>query len=83
MLLPMFVMETIQAKVGGAVSFSFIIIRLNGSKTSADRISSGGGAGVFKLFISVEAIGPLKAIKALNLPIKDIARAIESRNLEF
>ncbi|MEZ4549748.1 MAG: hypothetical protein R2874_04525 [Desulfobacterales bacterium] len=31
----------------------------------------------------MEAIGPLKAIKALNLPIKDIARAIESRNLEF
>lgn len=35
----------------------------------------------FQLFISVEAIGPLKAVKALNIPIPDIARAIESKNV--
>ena len=34
----------------------------------------------FQYFISVEAIGPLKAIKALNMPVRDIARAIESRD---
>jgi Holliday junction DNA helicase RuvA len=34
------------------------------------------------MFISVEAIGPLKAVKALNLSIRDIARAIESKNIE-
>ena len=32
----------------------------------------------FQLFISVEAIGPLKAVKALNVSIRDIANAIES-----
>ena len=84
-LLPMFVMETIQAKkVGEAVSFFIYHYQterqprpaLIGFHLEAERE-------FFKLFISVEAIGPLKAIKALNLPIKDIARAIESRNLEF
>jgi len=35
----------------------------------------------FQLFISVEAIGPLKAVKALNLPVRQIARAIEERDV--
>lgn len=34
----------------------------------------------FLNFISVEAIGPLKAIKALELPINDIATAIENKD---
>ena len=34
----------------------------------------------FQYFISVEDIGPLKAVKALNLPIRDIARAIELKD---
>lgn len=32
----------------------------------------------FQYFISVEDIGPLKAVKALNAPIREIATAIES-----
>jgi Holliday junction DNA helicase RuvA len=36
----------------------------------------------FQYFISVEAIGPLKAVKALDIPIRDIARAIESADLK-
>ena len=32
----------------------------------------------FQHFISVEAIGPLKAVRALNLPVRDVAAAIES-----
>lgn len=32
----------------------------------------------FQYFISVEAIGPLKAVKALNISVADIAHAIES-----
>ena len=36
----------------------------------------------FQLFITVEDIGPLKAVKALNIPIRDIARAIESRDVQ-
>jgi len=35
----------------------------------------------FQHFISVEAIGPIKAARALTRPIRDIAGAIESRNV--
>ena len=36
----------------------------------------------FQYFISVEAIGPLKAVKALNIPIGEIAHAIESGDVK-
>lgn len=35
----------------------------------------------FQFFISVEDIGPLKAVKALDVPVRDIARAIEARDV--
>jgi Holliday junction DNA helicase RuvA len=35
----------------------------------------------FQRFISVEAIGPMKAVKALDIPISDVAQAIESNDL--
>lgn len=35
----------------------------------------------FEKFISVEDIGPSKAVKALNLPVRDIARAIEDKDV--
>ncbi len=35
----------------------------------------------FQHFISVEDIGPLKALKALTLPVREIAGAIENRDL--
>jgi len=35
----------------------------------------------FQYFISVEDIGPLKAVKALNISIRDIANAIESKDV--
>ncbi len=34
----------------------------------------------FQRFISVEDIGPLKAVKALDTPVRDIARAIENND---
>lgn len=37
----------------------------------------------FQLFITVEAIGPLKAVKALDVPIRDIANAIESGDVSL
>jgi len=37
----------------------------------------------FRLFISVEDIGPMKAVQALTVSIRDIARAIESRDAAF
>ena len=36
----------------------------------------------FQLFISVEDIGPMKAVRALTLPVREIARAIEARDVE-
>jgi Holliday junction DNA helicase RuvA len=35
----------------------------------------------FQYFISVEDIGPLKAVKALDVPVREIARAIEARDV--
>lgn len=35
----------------------------------------------FQKFISVDAIGPMKAVKALDIPISDIAQAIEDGDL--
>jgi Holliday junction DNA helicase RuvA len=35
----------------------------------------------FRAFITVEDIGPLKAVKALHLSVRQIARAIEERDL--
>lgn len=35
----------------------------------------------FQLFISVEGIGPLKAVKAMTLPVEEIARAIEAKDV--
>lgn len=34
----------------------------------------------FQRFISVEAIGPMKAVRALSIPVREIARAIESKD---
>jgi Holliday junction DNA helicase RuvA len=36
----------------------------------------------FQQFISVEDIGPLKAVKAMDIPVGEIARAIEARDVE-
>ncbi len=36
----------------------------------------------FKRFLSVEAIGPVKAVKALSIPIREIARAIELKDID-
>jgi Holliday junction DNA helicase RuvA len=35
----------------------------------------------FQYFISVEDIGPMKAVKAMTMPVRDIARAIENRDV--
>ncbi len=37
----------------------------------------------FQLFISVSAIGPLKAVKAMEKPVSDIAMAIENQDVAF
>lgn len=81
-MLPAFVMETFQNKsIGDMVSLNIYYHQterqpkpvLIGFNLEAEKE-------FFQYFISVEAIGPLKAIKALNMPVRDIARAIESKD---
>ncbi|MFY9943179.1 MAG: Holliday junction branch migration protein RuvA [Desulfobacterales bacterium] len=82
-MLPVVVMEAIKGKaVGTSLSLYIFYYQterqpkpvLIGFNLEAERE-------FFQLFISVEAIGPLKAVKALNLPVRKIARAIEERDV--
>ncbi|MFO7554175.1 MAG: Holliday junction branch migration protein RuvA [Desulfobacterales bacterium] len=82
-LLPVFVMDTIRAKsVGDPVS---LYIYHQQTERQPKPVLIGFNLEVekefFQYFISVEAIGALKAVKALNIPVRDIARAIESKDL--
>ena len=83
-LIPLFVMDAINLKAVGDIVSLFIYYHqtdrqpkpvLIGFHLEAERE-------FFQQFISVEAIGPLKAVKALNVSVRDIARAIESKNIE-
>jgi len=79
-LLPAVVMETLAFKKIGDEAALYIFYQqterqpkpiLIGFNLEAERE-------FFQKFVSVEDIGPLKAVKALNIPIRDIARAIET-----
>ncbi|OQY53178.1 MAG: Holliday junction DNA helicase RuvA [Desulfobacteraceae bacterium 4572_89] len=37
----------------------------------------------FQLFISVAAVGPMKAVKALTKPVGEVARAIDGKDVSF
>ncbi len=81
-MLPPFVMESLEAKkVGDHVS---LYIYYHQTDRQPKPVLIGFDTGIekdfFQHFISVEAIGPLKAIKALNIPIGEIADAIESED---
>jgi Holliday junction DNA helicase RuvA len=82
-LLPAFVMETFRSKtVGDQVS---LYIYYQQTERQPKPILIGFNLEVekefFQYFISVEAIGPLKAVKALSIPARDIARAIELKDV--
>jgi holliday junction DNA helicase RuvA len=83
-MLPVFVMETLQGKsIGDEVAFTIYYHQterqpkpvLIGFHLEAEKE-------FFQHFISVEAIGPLKAVKALNMPVREIARAIEAKDVQ-
>jgi Holliday junction DNA helicase RuvA len=83
-LLPAFVMNTFRAKsVGDPVS---IYIYHQQTERQPKPVLIGFNLEVekefFQYFISVEAIGALKAVKALDIPVRDIAIAIESKNVQ-
>lgn len=82
-LLPAFVMETVQSKnIGEELSF---YIYYQQTERQPKPVLIGFNLEVerefFKYFISVEGIGPLKAVKALTIPVREIARAIESKDV--
>ena len=83
-LLPVIVMESIQNKgVGDQIS---LYIFFQQTERQPKPVLIGFNLEVekefFQHFISVEAIGPIKAIKALNIPVREIATAIESGEID-
>jgi Holliday junction DNA helicase RuvA len=82
-LLPVIVMKALQYKdIGDEVS---LYIFYQQTERQPKPILIGFNLEVekefFQQFISVEDIGPLKAVKALNLPVREIASAIEAREI--
>lgn len=78
-MLPMFVRQTLNAKQVGDEIALYIYYHVTERQPKPILIGFNLEAEkeFFQLFISVEAIGPLKAVKALNVSIRDLANAIE------
>jgi len=83
-LLPAMVMETFNAKKVGEDIALYIYYQQTDRQPKPVLIGFNLEAEkeFFQLFISVEDIGPLKAAKALNVSVRNIARAIESKDVE-
>lgn len=82
-LLPAFVMEHIAAnKVGDEIA---LYVYYQQTERQPKPILIGFNLEAekefFQHFISVEDVGPLKAVKALSVPVREVARAIENRDV--
>ncbi len=82
-LLPAFVMQKIGAnKVGDEIS---LYVYFQQTERQPKPVLIGFNLEAekefFQYFISVEDVGPLKAVKALSLPVREVARAIENRDV--
>ena len=83
-LLPAIVMQSMQSQgVGEQVAF---YIFYHQTERQPKPVLIGFNLEVerefFQYFISVEDIGPLKAVKALNIPVREIATAIEAGEID-
>jgi len=83
-LLPAFVMENMAThEVGGDIA---LYVYYQQTERQPKPILIGFNREVekefFQYFISVEDIGPLKAVKALSIPVREVARAIENRDVQ-
>jgi Holliday junction DNA helicase RuvA len=81
-MLPVIIMETLRTRaVGDKIS---LYIYYHQTERLPKPILIGFNLEVekefFQYFISVEDIGALKAVKALSIPVREIARAIEDQN---
>lgn len=81
-LLPAFVMDTLRPKKTGDSLALYIYHQQTERQPKPVLIGFNLEAEkeFFQLFVTVEDIGPLKAVKAMTIPVRDIARAIESRD---
>ena len=82
-ILPVFVMATLEEKPYDNDVISFYIYYHQTERQPKPVLigfNHESEKDFFLSFISVEAIGPLKAVKALHLPISDIASAIERKD---
>jgi Holliday junction DNA helicase RuvA len=82
-LLPAFVMEGLVAKKVGDDIALYIFYQQTDRQPKPILIGFNLEAEkeFFQFFISVEDIGPLKAVKALGVPVREVARAIENRDV--
>ena len=81
-LVPSFVMDTLRVKNLGDPLSLFIYYQQTDRQPKPVLIGFTEEAEkeFFQFFISVEDIGPLKAVKAMTIPVQDIARAIETKD---
>ena len=82
-LLPAFVMEGLATKKVGDDIALYIFYQQTDRQPKPILIGFNLEAEkeFFQFFISVEDIGPLKAVKALGVPVREVARAIENRDV--
>ncbi|MFH2064048.1 MAG: Holliday junction branch migration protein RuvA [Pseudomonadota bacterium] len=82
-LLPSFVMDTLAGKKTGDPVSMYIYYYQTERQPKPTLIGFNLEAEkeFFQYFISVEAIGPIKAAKALTISIREIARAIETNDV--
>ncbi|MEJ2038131.1 MAG: OB-fold domain-containing protein [Desulfosarcinaceae bacterium] len=83
-LLPSFVCDTIKGKqIGDSVA---LYIYYHQTERQPKPVLIGfhleAEKEFFQYFISVDAIGPIKAAKALSIPIADVAQAIEAGDMD-
>ncbi len=82
-MLPAIVMETLQEKSAGDDIALYIYYQQ--TERQPKPVLIGFNLEVekefFQYFTSVEKIGALKAVKALNMPVREIARAIEAKDV--
>jgi Holliday junction DNA helicase RuvA len=83
-LLPAFIMKSLQNKDVGAVISLYIFYQQTERQPKPVLIGFNLEAEkeFFQHFISVEAIGPLKAVRALDISVREIASAIESGEID-
>jgi Holliday junction DNA helicase RuvA len=83
-LLPAFVMETISPQKAGDEIALYVFYQQTERQPKPILIGFNLEAEkeFFQYFISVEDIGPLKAVKALSLPVREVAQAIENRDVQ-